>query len=453
MGLSLKAGILLGATALFAAAALAQQAPSNLSGIPTLPGPNAPANPAERFSQPISTEYTSKIGFIPSDPQLGASYPRVIQLKQYAAGRNQLLMTFGRRGQLPIYRSTDNGESWTFLSSVPNINGQPALYELPVKMGDFPAGTVLAAGTGMAQPGSSVRTLEAAASTDGGRTWQALGVISSGGIGRYDAVNRSGLSIQNPVWEPFLFTDAQGRLVAYISNEGHKEQGYSQLLEHKVSTDGGRTWGPAVFDVAIGDGLTRPGMAVVTKNARGKYFMSYEVVGKPGVALEPRSNLAHFRTSDDGLNWGNVGDYGTFIQDRWRQYANGTPYIAWSPYGGANGTLLVTGRSILRYEVGRIGNGMLINRNNGEGIWHLIETPIVYNPVNDGYSQTMIPLGDGREILQMLSVNNRIAYAKFLLPETLPEYPFPFGTVRVPMTPNSSIPAIAQPQGRGGRGP
>ena len=452
MNFSLKAGMIFGASALFALGALAQQAPSGLSGVPALPGPNVPGNPAEQLSAPLRTQYSSKIGFVDSDPALGASYPRVVQLKQYAQGRGQLLLTFGRRGPLPIYRSTDNGESWTFLSSVPNINGQPALYELPVKLGEFPAGTIMAAGTAPATPGTTRRTLEAAASTDGGRTWQPLGVISAGGIGRYDAVNRSGLSIQNPVWEPFLFADAQGRLVAYISNEGHKEEGFSQLLEHKVSTDGGRTWGPAIRDVAIGDGLTRPGMAVVTKNARGKYFMSYEVVGKPGVALEPRSNLAHFRTSDDGLNWGKTDDYGTFIQDRWRQYANGTPYIAWSPYGGANGTLLVTGRSILRYEVGRIGNGMMINRNNGEGVWHLIETPIVYNPVNDAYSQTMIPLGDGREILQLVSVNNRIAYAKFLLPERLPEYPFPFGTTKVPMTPDSTIPAPPAPAGRGGRG-
>ncbi len=38
------------------------------------------------------------------------------------------------------------------------------------------------------------------------------------------------------------------------------------------------------------------------------------------------------------------------------------------------------------------------------------------------------------EILQMVSVNARIAYATPLLPERLPEYPFPFGTQRVPMT-------------------
>ena len=39
----------------------------------------------------------------------------------------------------------------------------------------------------------------------------------------------------------------------------------------------------------------------------------------------------------------------------------------------------------------------------------------------------MIPLGDGREILQLVPVDGGILYAKFKLPEKLPEYPWPFG--------------------------
>src|ERR1700733_3068811 len=106
------------------------------AGMPAIPGPAAPANPAEALSAPVRTVFSSKIGFLDSDPALGASYPRVIQLKQYAAGRGQLLATFGRKGALPVYRSTDNGESWQFLSEISNLTGHPALYELPRKMGD-----------------------------------------------------------------------------------------------------------------------------------------------------------------------------------------------------------------------------------------------------------------------------------------------------------------------------
>jgi hypothetical protein len=86
----------------------------------------------------------------------------------------------------------------------------------------------------------------------------------------------------------------------------------------------------------------------------------------------------------------------------------------------------------MRYDLGQVGNGMMINRNYGEGLWTLIETPISYTPNPGGYSQTMIPLGDGREILQFVPVDGKILYAKFKLPENLPEYEFPFSPKRSP---------------------
>jgi hypothetical protein len=388
----------------------------------------APAGPPEQTGAPVSTTFTSKIGFFDADPVPGASYPRVIQLKYYGPGKGQLLATFARRGTLPIYRSTDNGDTWQVYSEVPNLRGQPSLYELPVKMGEFPAGTLMAAGNGAPGPDPAKRTLDVSYSLDGGKTWRPLSTIETGGVGRYDPADRAGLSLnQNPIFEPYLYADSAGRLVAYFSDERFKKDGYSQLLDHKVSTDGGRTWGPLVYDVAIADGLTRPGMAIIARDGGGKFYMSYEMVGLPGHALEPRNNLAHFKTSTDADNWGDDKDYGTLIQDRWRQYLNGTPYIVWSPWGGPNGTLIASGRSIVRYDLGRVGNGLMINRNNGEGLWTLIETPIDYNPDLDGYSQTMIPLGDGQEILQLVTVNNRVEYAKFELPEKLPEYAFPWG--------------------------
>ena len=42
------------------------------------------------------------------------------------------------------------------------------------------------------------------------------------------------------------------------------------------------------------------------------------------------------------------------------------------------------------------------------------------------WRMAIIPLGDGREILQLVTVNNRVEYAKFKLPETLPTYGFPW---------------------------
>jgi hypothetical protein len=359
---------------------------------------------------------------------LGASYPRIIQLQRYAPGKGQLLATWSSGpGGMQIFRSTDNGETFQPFSEVNGLRGQPALYELPVKMGEFPAGTVMAAGGAEStQPGK--RALGISYSSDGGKTWQLLSTYADGGPGRYDAADRAGLSLtQNPVFEPYLYTDSKGRLVVYFSDERYKKDGHSQLLDHRVSNDGGRTWGDLVFDVAIPDGLVRPGMAIVTRAGNGKYFMTYEMVSMPGYVTEPRTNPVYFKTSDDGLNWGDYKAYGTLIQDRWRQFPSATPYIVWSPCPAPNGTLIASARGTMRYDLGLVGNGMFINRNNGEGLWTLIETPIRYIPNPDGYSQTMIPLGDGREILQLCPVAGRIQYAKFKLPEKLPAYPWPFG--------------------------
>jgi BNR repeat-like domain len=397
--------------------------------LPAAPG-GATGNPsiASQLSVPVPLASDFTIRNLEWDVSPGASYPRVIQLKAYAPGKGHLLATYSRRGALPIYRSTDNGDTFQFLSEIQGLRGQPALYELPVKMGEFPAGTVIAAGEEETTDPAK-RTLGCYYSSDGGKNWQYLSTFAVGGPGRYDPNDRAGISLQqNPVFEPYLYADAAGRLVVYFSDERDKKNGYSQLLDHRVSNDGGRTWGDLVYDVAIPDGLTRPGMPIVTQAGNGKFYMVYEMVGMPGHALEPRSNLVHFRVSDDGDNWGDFKQYGTLIQDRWRQFPWATPYIVWSPWPAPNGTLLVSGRAIMRFDLGEVGNGMMINRKNGEGLWTLIETPIRYTPGPGGYSQTMIPLGDGREILQMVPVDGRMQYSKFKMPETdkLPTYQFPW---------------------------
>ena len=383
-------------------------------------------DPAARLSMPVATTFTSKIGFFTAERDPGASYPRVIQLK-FGPDKGALLATYSHRGgSLPIWRSTDNGETWTHYSDVPQVRGQPCLYELPVKMGDFPAGTVMACGNGVSTDRSRA-PLDVAVSRDGGKSWQYLSTIATGTPAPYNPASRAGLSRDNgPIWEPFLGADSRGRLVAYFSDERDKKHAFNQLLDHVVSEDGGKSWGPLVYDVAIPDGLSRPGMPIIAKDGKGKYFMSYELVSAPGYPLEPRTNSMHFKTSADGLNWGDPKDPGTLIQDRWRQFANGTPYIIWTPWGGSDGTLVASARSIVRDNLGRVGQGLFINRKGGEGLWTLIETPITYEINNDAYSQTMIPLGDGQEILQLISVNSRIYFAKFKLPETLPTYGFPW---------------------------
>ena len=73
---------------------------------------------AEPVGLPIPTETSGVVSTFDSDQSLGASYPRVVELQHYAAGKGQLIATFVRRGGFPIYRSTDRGETWQFVTEV-----------------------------------------------------------------------------------------------------------------------------------------------------------------------------------------------------------------------------------------------------------------------------------------------------------------------------------------------
>jgi hypothetical protein len=373
---------------------------------------------SDAWAQERLREYTVKTLYAPpeDDPRARGSYPRVIQLKHHVEGQGHLLATFALRPSIPIYRSTDNGESWQQLSRVTGLRSQPALYELPRQAGAFPAGTVLAAGMA-ATNDRTTSSLQVYYSSDGGKRWDYLSTIVEGGRQIYDPAQRAGDIKETPVWEPYLYLDAQGRLVAYYSDERFKADGYNQLLAHKISEDGGRTWGDVEFDVAVPDGQSRAGMSVVTRMGDGRYVLIFEVVSLPGYPLEPRSNPVFFKVSEDGVDYGDPTDIGTLIQDNRRQFLWATPYIVWTPYGGPNGTLVASSRGVMREDVGQVGNGVMINRNRGEGFWTLLETPIYYIPGPSGYSSTMIPLDDGREILQLVPVDGHIRYAKFSLPD------------------------------------
>lgn len=353
-------------------------------------------------------------------PGVGAMYPRVIQIKKHKGSERYLLATFehymNREPSFPIYRSTDNGETWNLLSEVEDTKNkfgmryQPHLFELPQQVGEFPAGTILCAGNSIPADYSSTELL-VYASRDGGKSWEFLSSIIKGGRAIYP--NKG----ETPVWEPFLALDKSGRLVAYYSDERFENKKLDQILAHKVSEDGGKTWGKEVFDVAVADGKTRPGMAVVTHLPNDKYMMVFELVGVEGIPI-------HYKLSDDGVTWGDPADLGKRIANKEGHFLRSTPYVIWSPYGGANGTIMVSGMA-LNANGNEKGNGYMINRNLGEGEWTHMDAPITYN-ISDGtpggYSQTMITMDStGREILQLVPVPNGnqkhmdIKCAKFLL--------------------------------------
>jgi hypothetical protein len=355
-------------------------------------------------------------------PTVGAMYPRVIQIKNHAGSEGYLLATFehymNREPSFPIYRSTDKGETWNLFSEVEDTRNkfgmkyQPHLFELPQQVGEFPAGTIFCSGNSIPSDMSSTELL-VYVSRDGGKGWEFLSSIIKGGRAIYPNTG------ETPVWEPFLGLDKSSRLVAYYSDERYEDKKLDQILSHKISEDGGKTWGNEVFDVAVADGKTRPGMAIVEKLPNGKYIMVFEIVGVEGIPV-------HYKISDDGISWGDPADLGKRIMNKEGHFLRSTPYVIWSPYDGSNGTIMVSGMAININGIEK-GNGYMINKNLGEGEWTHIEAPISYSTKDGkpgGYSQTMIVMDStGREIMQLVPVPNGtqsqmdIRYSKFKLPQ------------------------------------
>ena len=331
-----------------------------------------------------------------SNPDPGSAYPRFIRLSYSGSLNGTLLATFEDYQNpttpfFPIYRSTDNGASWSYYSQINDTHHNPAwgmrwepkLYELPQQVGSWPAGTILAAGNSIPSNHSQTE-LDLYASTNHGLSWSYVSMIVAGG-----APVTSGSS---PVWEPELQVDAHGNLVAYYSDERHKANGYNQLLAHEVSTNGGKTWGGEVYDVAVNNGSARPGMAVVTRMGNGQYAMSFEVCG-----ANPNCGV-HVKISSDGDNWGNASDLGSLVQSSNGTYLCCTPYNAWVATGG-NGTLYVSGK--MEYNSnGSVASGsgstLMANYNYGSGAWYPVNAPLHFTPIAsgcNGWSQPLVAVG------------------------------------------------------------
>ncbi len=114
-------------------------------------------------------------------------------------------------------------------------------------------------------------------SFDQGKSWTFLSVIDEnhgevGSLGNPD----------NGVYEPHFYKLDNGSIsVMYASEKRVMEQpSYSQIVSQKVSNDGGDTWGEETW-VAWDptNEKARPGMPVWAKMSNGKYIVVFEVCG------------------------------------------------------------------------------------------------------------------------------------------------------------------------------
>jgi hypothetical protein len=357
-------------------------------------------------------------------PTASANYTWTVRLAHSGGANGRIIaahdngLNYGTDGSseplgIRLYRSDDDGLTWSDLSiATDTVHGwqmfQPALLELPAQIGDgatsLPAGTLLLSGLALGpaprgQPSPLGAELEVYASPDYGATWTYLSACDS--IPATTKVFGAGL------WEPTLALDSSNELVCFFSDErfggstggpggtGH----YSQTVSHRVSSDGGRSWGEEVFDVAAADGQ-RPGMPQVVTLPNGTFLMVYEVCGQPDCQVRQR-------TSPDGTSWGGPSDLGTVIESTDSSQLGHTPYVTWSPTGGPNGTLLVSGMHVNNsYGTRAPENGTVLfaNENLGAGPWTEIAAPLTVVPGIGhcaGWRQALEVSVAGTSILQM----------------------------------------------------
>jgi hypothetical protein len=259
----------------------------------------------------------------------------------------------------PIFKSVDGGETWKEISKVQDtVNGwglryQPFLYELPTKVGKYPAGTVLLAGNSIPTDLNYTK-IDVYASLDKGYTWEFVSHVASGGA----AIPDNGIPA---IWEPFLMY-YEGQIIIYYSDQ--RDPLHGQKLVHQTSQDL-CTWEAPVDDVAYSTYTDRPGMTTVTKLPNGKYMMTYEYGGGPTVVADGYEFPVYYRINENPLDFNSSVGLPVVSNDGTQPISS--PYITWSPVGGVNGTIIVSCGTLTQ---------VFTNQALGaEGSWKTVPTP------------------------------------------------------------------------------
>lgn len=312
-------------------------------------------------------------------------YPRLIRLR-HAPGRmkNALLAKTGNR----LYRSTDDGRSFTYVASVASTAGSKerccsTIYELPRRIGHLGAGTLLYSGSFFS---GGMPAIEIYSSSDEGAHWQYLATPIKAG------------NEHHGLWEPEFTVARDNSLVMLFSDE--TDPCCSQKLVQMRTSDGIH-WGKRKDTVASTSPKDRPGMAIVSRLPDRSYFMSYEICG-PVTHCQVYS-----RRSADGWNFGSSGDFGTRAVSTTGQYFAHAPANIFNP---VTRQVLLVGQVLYEAD-GKVSpeNGKLVftagsaspvdGPSKSAGRWHTepapVEVPGAYDNYCPNYSSALMVVSGG----------------------------------------------------------
>lgn len=354
--------------------------------------------------------YSPNLSTFPSGT---AGYPRAIRVDNDGSSAQTMLVTFAKGGHnaptsLPIYRSTNGGSNWAQISTITsNTPGwdieAPTLFEVPRSIPGLNQGDILAAGTAWRVGDYTQQKVEVFRSTDKGASWTYLSNCTQ----TSGQPNRWG----HGIWEPTFLIADNNTLACFISDERPADSPTSnQIIGHYTSSNGGVSWNATLTpDVYFpNDNLARPGMQTFAELPNGNFIMSYEMCRDATDADDACEVYVKF--SSDGLNWGAAGSAGTLVQTSDNRQLLHTPYVSWTPGGGPNGTVILSGQRVVSGPTGNktvlaeSGTVVFVNTNLGSGAWTEAEAPVTVNPTGGyapgvpscpGYSTPAIPREDG----------------------------------------------------------
>ncbi|MEC3976517.1 sialidase family protein [Amycolatopsis sp. H20-H5] len=338
------------------------------------------------------------------------SYARLLRLEYTPGYRGRIvaaLTSEDASGKFtPVMESTDEGASFQKIGEVRDPDGAlgeccGTLFELPQRVGRLRAGTLLWAASYRQDAGAARRIgIKVWASKDGGRTWSFLAEPAQ-------SHNHDG------VWEPEFNIDNGGTLWLSYADESQAPK-YAQVINRVASTDGA-SWGTKQLMLAIPPDRVRPGMPNIRKLPDGRSYFAYEICNFGDRYCDP-----YFKISPDGANWGNPADPGTRVVTATGNYFQHAQTVTLFP-GGPNGVrLMMVGQIYTNADgVAQPGNGqtLLANDNLGSGNWYELPAPVringIYNNFCPNYSSTLLPVDDGKNVLEVATEYDKGCKAYF----------------------------------------
>ncbi|KAF2279099.1 uncharacterized protein EI97DRAFT_227569 [Westerdykella ornata] len=301
------------------------------------------------------------------------SYPRTLDLKDQS-----ILATWnsfsGSGDALAIYRSTDNGHTWSpYGSCKSDVPGrrlvQPHMLQLDKRFGKKYEGTVLLSVNAW---DSNSTNIELYSSRDNGKSFKFESRVAVGG--RANTTNGA-----TPVWEPFLLQH-EDKLIVYYSDQRDPKHG--QKLAHQTTRGTLNNFGRVIDDVALANYTDRPGMTTVAELPNGQWILTFEYARVINAAGDYKYPI-FYKLSRDPDNFTKEPIH-QLVVDTGAQ-PNGGPVVTWTPYGGKNGTIVVSDSDL---------EPVWINQALGQGIWKQLNVP-----AGGGYSREVkIPANNDKNL-------------------------------------------------------